>query len=164
MKNLPAQTNAGEIQRLFAPHGLIGRVVLPPSGVTAIVEFLEPSEARKAFTRLAYSKFKSGPLYLEWAPENSFVGAKTQNKINDKEDGKIEEHKPEEKKAEKEENSDNEEEEDDPEPDTTLFVKNLNFTTTEDVLRKVELIFIFYTKFKAPLNFLIFENNSGIDL
>lgn len=78
VKNLPANTLLMEIQPLFAKFGLLGRVVLPPSGVTAIVEFLEPSEAKKAFSKLAYSKFKSLPLYLEWAPENTFKTTSTE--------------------------------------------------------------------------------------
>jgi multiple RNA-binding domain-containing protein 1 len=40
---------------------------------TAIVEFLEPSEAKAAFTKLAYTKFKHLPLYLEWAPSDTFI-------------------------------------------------------------------------------------------
>ena len=34
------------------------RLVLPPSGITALVEFFEPSQAKKAFQKLAYSKVK----------------------------------------------------------------------------------------------------------
>ena len=37
------------------------------------MEFLEPSEAKTAFTKLAYSKFKHLPLYLEWAPSDTFT-------------------------------------------------------------------------------------------
>ena len=38
----------------------------------AVVEFLEPLEARSAFRRLAYSMFKGCPLFLEWAPAAAF--------------------------------------------------------------------------------------------
>ncbi|KAI0235221.1 putative RNA-binding protein 19 [Lamellibrachia satsuma] len=68
VKNLPANTSEEEIKTIFERFGHLGRVVLPPSGITAIVEFLEPSEARNAFRGLAYTKFKYAPLYLEWAP------------------------------------------------------------------------------------------------
>lgn len=71
-KNLPADTVVAELQPMFGKFGLLGRIVLPPSGVTAIVEFLDSSEAKKAFSKLAYTKFKNLPLYLEWAPENTF--------------------------------------------------------------------------------------------
>lgn len=40
--------------------------------ILGIVEFLEPSEARNAFVKLAYTKFKHLPLYLEWAPDDTF--------------------------------------------------------------------------------------------
>ena len=72
VKNLETQTTVSELRDLFTPFGEVGRVLLPPNGVTAIVEFLEPSEAKVAFRKLAYSKFHHIPLYLEWAPINTF--------------------------------------------------------------------------------------------
>ena len=74
---------------MFSKHGTVGRVVLPPSHTVALVEFFEPSEARTAFRALAYSKYKTEPLYLEvtascndtcadsvqWAPVGVFVAA-----------------------------------------------------------------------------------------
>ena len=72
-KNLPAGTSAEELRDIFGKHGELGRVLLPPSGVTAIIEFGDPSEAKTAFTKLAYTKFKHLPLYLEWAPEDTFT-------------------------------------------------------------------------------------------
>lgn len=56
VKNLPAGVQASELEELFSPYGSLGRVLLPPSGLTAIVEFLESTEAKRAFTRMAYSK------------------------------------------------------------------------------------------------------------
>lgn len=56
VKNLPAGTLAAELQETFGRFGSLGRVLLPEGGITAIVEFLEPLEARKAFRHLAYSK------------------------------------------------------------------------------------------------------------
>lgn len=76
-KNLPAETTVEDLQPMFAKFGLLGRIVLPPSGVTAIVEFLDSSEAKKSFSKLAYTKFKNLPLYLEWAPENTFKSEST---------------------------------------------------------------------------------------
>ncbi|NXT59731.1 RBM19 protein, partial [Pluvianellus socialis] len=72
VKNLPASTSVAELEGVFGKHGSLGRVLLPEGGVTAIVEFLEPTEAKQAFTKLAYSKFHSVPLYLEWAPMGVF--------------------------------------------------------------------------------------------
>ncbi|KAB0792737.1 hypothetical protein PPYR_14696 [Photinus pyralis] len=126
VKNLPAETELAELRELFQKYGVIGRIIFPPSGITAIVEFLEPSEARKAFMGLAYSKFKHTPLYLEWAPAD---GLKSLGAASDTVtvDAKVEET-PEVKLEE--------EIEEEPEPDTTLFVKNLNFRTTDAGLRQ----------------------------
>ena len=34
VKHLPAHTKASEIKQVFEKHGELGRVILPPSGVT----------------------------------------------------------------------------------------------------------------------------------
>ncbi|XP_078046896.1 putative RNA-binding protein 19 [Augochlora pura] len=145
VKNLPAETPARDLRQLFSQHGELGRVVLPPSGITALIEFLEPSEARKAFTRLAYTKYKHLPLYLEWAPENSFSTAAQKsttdlvkdNKEKPKDALEIPQKKEDQLKEDASENNKVEESEDEeePEPDTTLFVKNLNFSTTDEILK-----------------------------
>ncbi|OAD52210.1 putative RNA-binding protein 19, partial [Eufriesea mexicana] len=147
VKNLPAATSEQDIRQLFAQHGELGRVIMPPSGITALVEFLEPSEARLAFMKLAYTKYKHLPLYLEWAPDNSFTtppARKNKTVKNDTEPSKQKDNKEVDQqsqefsenindtnKASKEESED----EDEPEQDTTLFVKNLNFVTTEEQLK-----------------------------
>ena len=52
---------------LFSRFGTLGRVLLPPAGVTAIVEFVEPTEARNAFRNLAYTKvFINLSLLITW--------------------------------------------------------------------------------------------------
>ena len=56
MKNLPFNTTTDELRNVFGPFGTVARLVLPPSGITALVEFFEPSQAKKAFQKLAYSK------------------------------------------------------------------------------------------------------------
>uniref|UniRef100_A0A8C4NQ19 Probable RNA-binding protein 19 n=1 Tax=Dicentrarchus labrax TaxID=13489 RepID=A0A8C4NQ19_DICLA len=133
VKNLPAGVTVSELEELFSPHGSLGRVLLPPSGLTAIIEFLEPTEAKRAFTRLAYSKFQHVPLYLEWAPVGVFVAAKPVPVLFRHE--KKEEAVKEEKKKEEEEDEEEEEEEESA-PGSTLFIKNLNFSTTEEKLQE----------------------------
>lgn len=125
VKNLPAGVTASELEELFSPHGSLGRVLLPPSGLTAIIEFLEPTEAKRAFTRLAYSKFQHIPLYLEWAPVGVFVAGKPEP-VLEKEDAVKEEKKEESSEEDEEESA----------PGSTLFVKNLNFSTTEEKLQE----------------------------
>ncbi|TMW66538.1 hypothetical protein Poli38472_004303 [Pythium oligandrum] len=75
VKNLPHTTDEEELAQLFRKHGDIGRFLLAPSKTLALVEFFEPSEARKAFRSLAYKKFQHVPLYLEWAPVKVFTSA-----------------------------------------------------------------------------------------
>ncbi|CAB3220704.1 unnamed protein product [Arctia plantaginis] len=141
VKNLPANTDKEEIKALFEKHGQIARFLMPQHGITALVDFIEPFEAKKAFTRLAYSQFKSAPLYLEWAPENVFLKSAPkiemlQNVENDI--TKSEEDSTETKanvSQKPEESTDDVKDSEEPENDTTLFVKNLNFKTTEQSLR-----------------------------
>merc|ERR1719435_606104 len=67
-KNLPARTSPEELRDLFSVHGVLQRLVLPPHGLSCLLEFAEPVEAR-----VAYTKFKNAPLYLEWAPDDAFA-------------------------------------------------------------------------------------------
>ncbi|NXG06877.1 RBM19 protein, partial [Sakesphorus luctuosus] len=151
VKNLPANTSAAELEDVFGKHGSLGRVLLPEGGITAIVEFLEPTEAKQAFTRLAYTKFHSVPLYLEWAPMGVFLSPAPQKKnaeVPEKEDeaelvpvgfilfvsGEAIKDSGEAAVHEEEEEEDEEEEENI--PGCTLFIKNLNFATTEDTLKE----------------------------
>ena len=129
IKNLPAFTKIEEIRDMFAKHGELGRVILPHNGVTALVEFYEPTEARGAFRKLAYTKFHGTPLYLEWAPDGAFKEGpgpkppKIEDAISEEKDEVVDKEVQEEETGE-------------PEPNTTLFVKNLNFDTTDLALRE----------------------------
>lgn len=147
VKNLPADTKPEEIREMFEKFGLILRVVLPPNGVTAVVEMQERNEAKKAFKSLAYINFKHVPLYLEWAPNDVFREKELNSEQIEKE---IEELKELEKNSGKATNNSETKEEPsetavekpsdgsqnklelEPEEDTTLFVKNLNFNTTDE--------------------------------
>jgi len=63
IKHLPAGTTTDELRELFERHGTIGRLLLPPRGLTAIVEYVDATEARAAFRALAYTKVTSA-LYM----------------------------------------------------------------------------------------------------
>lgn len=135
VKNLPANTDPEDLRELFSKHGALGRVLMPPSGVTAIVEYLDPTEAKLGFRNLAYTKFQHVPLYLEWAPMEVFRKPAVQE--NKKREETADSEMPEKENAADEESSGESGEEDvGPEPDSTLFVKNLNFSTTEEGLRQ----------------------------
>ncbi|KAH8245448.1 hypothetical protein KR032_010475 [Drosophila birchii] len=140
-KNLPAATETSELTPVFSRFGPIGRIVLPPSGVTALIEYCDPSEARQAFKKLAYSKFKNAPLYLEWAPEEVFAttlsGEAVIPKTEPKEEKKEEQDTEKPEKPQKEvEEATAEDADDEPEPNTTLFLRNLNFKTVQGTVEK----------------------------
>ena len=121
-KNLPSRTVVEQLRDMFSKYGVIHRLVMPAHCLTAIIEFADPSEARTAFTKLAYSKFHNAPLYLEWAPDDTFV--KPYSKENtgpEKEDSNSTPANIEEEAESKEEEAE------EPEEGSTLFVKNLNF-------------------------------------
>ncbi|OLY85792.1 Multiple RNA-binding domain-containing protein 1 [Smittium mucronatum] len=128
-----------EIRALFGVHGTLGRVLVPPARTIAIVEFLEPSEARSAFRHLAYKRFGDAPLYLEWAPEKLFrlpfdpkvgtkqVAEKSLEKTTEPDASSI--FEPSAPKEEDDTGSND--------VGSVLFVKNLNFETGDDKLKKV---------------------------
>ncbi|CAM9512245.1 unnamed protein product, partial [Heterosigma akashiwo] len=141
VKNLPHTTGHGSLEphphylaatQLFERFGTLGRLLLPPSRTVALVEFVEATEARKAFKSLAYKRFQHVPLYLEWAPIKVSGHLVQQNA---KEAGKID--------SSNRSSSDNVKDvaesmlpkEDEGEA-STLYVKNLNFNTTEENLKK----------------------------
>uniref|UniRef100_A0AAY4C4Z6 RRM domain-containing protein n=1 Tax=Denticeps clupeoides TaxID=299321 RepID=A0AAY4C4Z6_9TELE len=134
VKNLPSGVQVSELETLFSPFGSLGRVLLPPSGLTAIVEFLEPTEAKRAFTRLAYRSRTPWPhicppLLLPFSFLCPITETQAGNEAVVKQAAEEEE--------EEEENE--EDEEDESVPGAMLFVKNLNFSTTEETLRQVRL-------------------------
>jgi len=136
-KNLPAKTHTEELRDLFSRHGVINRLVLPPYGLSALIDFAEAVEARSAFTKLAYTKFKNAPLYLEWAPDDAFkrpfVKLEDDEGVEDVKEPAEETLSVEEKEKEEKKVDDGEEGH---EEGATLFVKNLNFVTTDADLRQ----------------------------
>lgn len=58
----------------------------------ALIEFLHPSEAKVAFSKLAYRQYHDAPLYLEWAPTDSWnKSPSVQSNSLEKDDSEIEE-------------------------------------------------------------------------
>lgn len=135
VKNFPFGTSKEEIGELFAEYGQLKRVLMPPAGTIAIVEFRDSPSARAAFTKLAYRMFKKTILYLEKGPKDLF----TRDPVGD-ENVSMEE-KPTEKAVEAKvtasdvlgggEDAAADDDVDDVEgPTVSVFVKNLNFSTT----------------------------------
>src|SRR6266511_1409927 len=49
VKNIPYGTTADQIRELFEPHGALSRVLVPPSGTMAVVDYEQPDDAAKGF-------------------------------------------------------------------------------------------------------------------
>lgn len=114
IKNIAFGCTDQELKELFDFYGSILRFLVSPNRAIGIVEFANENFAQNCLKNLAYYKFKGEPLYLEWAPINILMGGnKDQNE-------QIEIEEP---------------EKDDNINDKILFIKNLNFTTNEEILR-----------------------------
>lgn len=136
VKNLPINTNVDELREKFEQFGVVEKVLLPPSGVTCIIQFEDPSEARKAFKKLAYSKFRHVPLYLEWAPENVFRSKKKiEDPLDNKEDVESENISKEINEHSENKNDLKDEDSTPPENGTTLFIKNLDQNANEESIK-----------------------------
>lgn len=73
VKNIPYGTSAADVRALFEPHGELRRVLVPPAGTLAVVEFVNPDEGRKAFRAVAYRRLGNSIIYLEKGPEGMFI-------------------------------------------------------------------------------------------
>ncbi|KAI0752041.1 hypothetical protein C8Q74DRAFT_1211476 [Fomes fomentarius] len=135
VKNIPYGTSAADIRALFEAHGELRRVLVPPAGTLAIVEFVHPDEGHKAFRAVAYRRLGNSIIYLEKGPEGMFIADEPiRDTTGDTaepvtatgtapvvvEDGPVE-------GADESPLS----------AGTTLFVKNLSFSTTAEKLTQV---------------------------
>lgn len=131
VKNFPYGTKSEELRKLFEAYGQIKQLLMPPSGTIAIVEYDQPNHATSAFGSLAYRKFKESILYLEKAPRNLFRGV--QGLPNNRVDASAQSQSAKPSATELLESKDTSESAN----MSTLFVRNLNFSTTTDRLREV---------------------------
>jgi multiple RNA-binding domain-containing protein 1 len=134
VKNLPYDTSVEDLTKVF--HAIGGdapqRILLPPSKTAALVEYGHATDARRAFRRLAYKKFKHVPLYLEWAPMMNEVQKAEQAKdstTSGADDGETVDAADVKKGF-----IDTEEHTADAYNSQSIYVKNLNFSTTEEQL------------------------------
>lgn len=112
VKNIQFRIVESDLHELFARYGKLNKVLLSPNKSIGIVCYEDEPSAANAFTALSNYKFKGALLYLEWAPKtlmNEEV-AKTAGKGENEEDDSL---------------------------TRILYVKNLNFSTTEKGLHKL---------------------------
>ncbi|XP_024158327.1 multiple RNA-binding domain-containing protein 1 [Rosa chinensis] len=130
VKNLPYGSSDSELGNMFGKFGSFEKIIMPPTKTLALVVFFEPSGARAAFKGLAYKKYKDVPLYLEWAPGNVLSPSSTAES-NEKKHSAVAEHKP-----LVEGTPDDLDLDPDRVESRTLYVKNLNFKTSDESLKK----------------------------
>lgn len=137
VKNFPFGTTIDEIGELFSAYGQLKRMLMPPAGTIAIIEFRDAPSARAAFSKLAYKRFKSSILYLEKGPKDLFTREPTTNEVATIPEQQQNEHAVEAKISANEilgESKEDDEIELVQGPTVAVFVKNLNFATTVQAL------------------------------
>ena len=129
VKNFSYGTGLEDLRKLFETYGSITKLLLPPSGTIAIIEFEQAAQAKSAFGALAYRKFKDSILFLEKAPKGLFnptgtfpldQNIKSMNGVKPSTSDLL-------GGIESKTTMDS----------STLFVRNLNFLTTTERLREV---------------------------
>ena len=118
---------------MFEAHGKLCRVVVPPAGTMAVVEFEHTDEAKKAFRALAYRRLGNSIVYLEKGPLGMFQEVPTDADASASASMSTA-FKP---VTIPEQESPHTVDEQPLSAGTTLFVKNLAFSTTSDRLRHV---------------------------
>ena len=121
LKNFSFGTTVQELRDLASGYGEILRLIMPATGTMAVLQYAEPGYARAARKQLAYRNLHGSPLYIEKAPIGLF------DKSSPETSSTITSIPP--------VTSNNS-----ATPDvhsSTLFIKNLNFTTSTKRLAEV---------------------------
>ncbi|KAL9058828.1 MAG: hypothetical protein Q9162_001552 [Coniocarpon cinnabarinum] len=127
VKNFKYETTSEDLKKMFAENGEISvsKILMPPAGTIAIVEFANEIQAGLALRVFAYRKLWDSILFLERAPRNLFKASKSGDENTIAQEQAAGEHGlPTERNEEENALSDT----------STLFVRNLNFITTSNRL------------------------------
>ncbi|KAF8487575.1 hypothetical protein JB92DRAFT_3021966 [Gautieria morchelliformis] len=128
VKNIPYGTTSDILRNFFdSATTKVARLLIPPSGTLAVVEYTHPEEAAHAFRAAAYRRLGNSIIYLEWAPEGMLV--ESSGRGHD-----LSEVKP---VTIREQDEGMAEDAQSIRSGSTLFVKNLSFVTTTDRLAQV---------------------------
>ncbi|CAE6087406.1 unnamed protein product [Arabidopsis arenosa] len=129
VKNLPFASTEKELAQMFGRFGSLDKIVLPRTKTLALVVFLKPAEARAALKGMKYKRYKDVPLYLEWAPVDILEPKALPD--NNEKTSDVEENDVRRLNLDQQVGIDS----DIPESNV-LHVKNLNFKTSEESLKK----------------------------
>uniref|UniRef100_A0ACD5YZU6 Uncharacterized protein n=1 Tax=Avena sativa TaxID=4498 RepID=A0ACD5YZU6_AVESA len=135
VKNLPFNSSEEDLAAMFQKHGSLDKIILPPTRVFALVIFVEATEARHAFKKLLYTRYKDTPLYLEWAPDD--ILSPTSTHVEEEDTKTIGERIITKAIVDQTvEGVSAEEIDPDRVESRSVFVKNLNFKTTDESLKQ----------------------------
>lgn len=140
VKNIPYGTTEDQIRELFEPYGTLSRVLVPPSGTMAVVDYEQPDDAAKGFRAVAYRRLGNSIIYLEKGPLGMFDGNSVSNTSEALKDSTTSTAAPAHVarlSGQDWNNAHSDEEEPSVRSGTTLFVKNLSFSTTQEKFTKI---------------------------
>jgi multiple RNA-binding domain-containing protein 1 len=126
VKNIPKDATKSKLVEIFNRYGVVVRLLLPPNKALALVQFRNIDHAGNAFKQLSGFMLHGTPLYLEYAPD-SLLKEEDEDDVDELEkvkENKLAQEKLLEKTKEVEDDNKN----------RLVFVKNLNFKSTEDDL------------------------------
>lgn len=115
LKNFPYGTSEAELRALLEPHGAISMFLLPPAGTMAFAQYAEAFSASQALKALAYKSLKGSVLYIEKAPQGILNAKPSEQQKADT--------------VPEQSSTDG--------TSTTVFVKNLNFSTPTSRLQEI---------------------------
>ncbi len=72
VKNIPYGTTAEQLREIFGAHGELQRVLVPPAGTLAVIEFVHADDAHRALCAVAYRRLGNSVIYLEKGPLGMF--------------------------------------------------------------------------------------------
>jgi len=139
VKNIPYGTTADQIRELFEPHGALSRVLVPPSGTMAVVDYEQPDDAAKGFRAVAYRRLGNSIIYLEKGPLGMFDENSDPTSEASKHSTTATLASPHVVRLSGQDwnNALPDEEEPSIKLGTTLFIKNLSFSTTQEKFTKL---------------------------
>ncbi|XP_053992119.1 multiple RNA-binding domain-containing protein 1-like [Hylaeus volcanicus] len=140
VKHLPPNVTEAELFECYTKFGTLVRCTLAPSKTVAVIQFLNSYQAKKAFSSLAFSCIKNVPMFLEWAPVSIFEKKKIAENNNDLETTNKTASMPRDVPAEPITTKDLKhmlEQEDNASQTSSVFVKNINFSTSQEALSQL---------------------------
>ncbi|KAK1254976.1 hypothetical protein MKX08_008971 [Trichoderma sp. CBMAI-0020] len=131
VKNFPYGTSMEELRKMFEECGPVLRVLMPPTGTIAIIQFAQLNHAKAAFGKMAYRRVKDSVLFLEKAPIDLFKNSSTQQ---DQASPLGEQQRTGVQKLSVDDLLSSGDKVEEPAETASLFVRNLNFATTTNRL------------------------------